>query len=316
MKKLSKNPENDYKQIDKDFDGKIKYFLLTNLKNRNIEDIRKDEEETLQNLKKQLEASKRTSILLMKEKGPIHASDEELMQKELAKEKLVKDAQELLTAYVEEYDKIRNAIMSEMSTQKDVKWAIENSKNRRRMIRAEIRTDKLFLVKQNEKVAALGEWIMRDAMEDYKKEKERANVLLQKAADFKLLEYKKQFTIKSSQTELLDRLNNEKGKYTTFLSQLREQADDLESKNQLDILEYKNLQLENENLTNAKYSLIENRVTKEVVEKIKENDCIDKALKSNGQGHALSEIKTLEQLSFADSDLQTVDYNCLMIDSV
>ena len=32
LKKLYKNPENDYKQIDEDLDGKIKYFFADEFK--------------------------------------------------------------------------------------------------------------------------------------------------------------------------------------------------------------------------------------------------------------------------------------------
>lgn len=294
-------------------------IFIHEFKNRNIEVIQKGEEEILESFKKELEASRKRSILLMREKGPTHLSAEELKQKEIDKEKLFKDAQELLVVYVEKYDQIRTALINEAEIQEDMKWQIENSKNQRRTKKAELRTDKLFLMKQNEKVAAIGEWIMKDAMDIYKKEKERANSLLQRAAEFKLLEHKNQVTVKSAQNALMKKLNEEKGKYITFLQELQKQADDLEKSNQLIASEYEDLRLQNERLTEAKLARIEMRVANEVETKSKEKEAIDKALKKNdhnGEEINLSDIQMVDHMSFFDSDLQKVGCVCLTIDSV
>jgi hypothetical protein len=293
--------------------------FMHEFKNRNIEVIQKGEEEILESFKKELEASRKRSILLMQEKGSTRLSADDLKQKEIDKEKLVKDAQELLIEYVEKYDKIRIALVSETEIQEDMKWQIENSKNQRRTKKAEFRTDKIFLMKQNEKVAAIGEWIMKDAMEIYKKEKDRANSLLQRAAEFKLIEHKTQVTIQSSQKALKKKLNEEKGKYITFLQQLRKQAEDLEKKNQLYTLEYEDLRLQNERLSEAKLAMIERRVANELETRNMEKDAIDKALKKNnddGEEINLSDIHMVDHISFFDSDLQKVSCIYLIIDTI
>lgn len=253
-----------------------------------------------------METSRKRSILLMRERGNVQKSSEELMQREQGRRKLINYAQNLLASHIEEYDIIRNAIISEMEIQKDMKWQLEELKNSRIFIKGEYRTEKLVFVRQNEKISAIVDWIMKDAIDSYKKEKDRANALLQRVAEFRILQQKKQVFFKNSQKVNKDKLEAEKGKYTTFLQQLMKKAEALETENQRLAEEYEIQQLEYERLTEIKLARVESRLTDEMEFKVKENDAISKALEKNSEIGDLSQVAILEHLMFIDSDLQKV----------
>ena len=276
------------------------------------------EEEILKSFKRELEASKKRSIFLMREKATPtqEISPEDLKQRELIKDKILKDAQAMLASCLEQYELIRNALISESEIQNELSIQLEKTKTLRKAIKGEVRAEKLFLIKQNEKLASVVEWIMKYAMDIYQKEKDRANNLLQKAGEFKLLEHKKQSIIKNTQKEYLAKSLNENGSLKNFLQKLREESEALEKENQQKALEIEALKSENERLTEMKLSRIGHRVSNEQQTKIKEMKAINNALKQNNIEN-ISQLAQFEHLDMMDSGLQAVcpEYIKLIIES-
>ena len=274
--------------------------------------MEENEKEILQKFKKELEASKKRSIILMRERvNPQEAlSAEEMIQREQEKGLMVEDTQALLAFYIEQYDLIRESIISELEIQKDIKYQEENTKNRRRRIKGEIRTDKRFLTKLDEKLSILVEWIMTDAMAAYNKEKDRANLLLQRAAEFRLTEAKKQSDIKRYKKSIGLKLSHGVSENESALKKIRDKADQLEASNLIKSKEIEALRAENERLNNRKRSIISSRIANEQLIKSKEEIVINEAL---SRAFEKSALKQAENLDFTDAELENVFQYTLII---